>query len=199
MKEKRNAVFLVLALCTATLGVSPPAQALTPLCSDGVDNDGDSRTDYPDDTGCTSPEDSDEFGAPECSDGVDNDGDGDVDYPADSDCTHEQDEEVHNDPSCLFNETGCNGMVLHKDGRWLTGAIGELPEACMDGRPILIKKQREGRDAIKTYGQSDSDGDFRVLIKDRWKGKFYAVGPKWSVPQSDVTCERKVSNIVRIR
>lgn len=55
-----------------------------PECVDGIDNDGDGLTDYPDDPGCFAPEDAQEFAA--CSDGVDNDGNGDTDYPADPGC-----------------------------------------------------------------------------------------------------------------
>ncbi len=48
-----------------------------PVCSDGVDNDGDGQTDYPADDGCTAPGDPSEL--IECGDGIDNDADGAVD------------------------------------------------------------------------------------------------------------------------
>jgi hypothetical protein len=47
--------------------VSPVVQGLagpTPRCSDGHDNDGDARTDFPADSGCSSAADDDEAGAP---------------------------------------------------------------------------------------------------------------------------------------
>ncbi|MCZ6463633.1 MAG: hypothetical protein O7A09_04780 [Proteobacteria bacterium] len=53
-------------------------------CQDGVDNDGDGTTDFPEDLGCadfTAP-----LESPACSDGRDNDGDGHADYPADPEC-----------------------------------------------------------------------------------------------------------------
>ena len=62
------------------------------VCSDGVDDDGDGKLDYPTDPGCDSPTDDDESdtcpgtGCPVCSDGVDNDGDGETDYPNDTNC-----------------------------------------------------------------------------------------------------------------
>ena len=56
-----------------------------PECSDGIDNDGDIRRDYPADPQCFGPEDTDEWHPSQCSDGVDNDGDGDVDR-ADQGC-----------------------------------------------------------------------------------------------------------------
>ena len=71
--------------CSTTVVVTqaPPL----PQCSDGVNNDGDSWTDYPNDPGCTSANDDSESPNPHCSDGIDNDGDGQTDYPADSDCS----------------------------------------------------------------------------------------------------------------
>ena len=49
-------------------------------CSDGIDNDGDARADYPFDKGCASSADDDEHGTRACDDGVGNDGDGWIDY-----------------------------------------------------------------------------------------------------------------------
>ena len=61
----------------------PPA-----ACSDGIDNDGDGLIDFPDDGGCTSATDDDEYGsaAPDCDNGIDDDGDGKIDYPNDPGC-----------------------------------------------------------------------------------------------------------------
>lgn len=52
-------------------------QSDLPACSDGVDNDGDGRTDHPADPGCASPASTTEV--PLCDDGFDNDLDGAVD------------------------------------------------------------------------------------------------------------------------
>lgn len=60
-------------------------------CSDQIDNDGDNRIDFPNDAGCNSYSDVDEFNAPACNDGVDNDGDGFVDFPNDPGCVSNQD------------------------------------------------------------------------------------------------------------
>jgi hypothetical protein len=60
-----------------------------PECKDGIDNDGDGKTDYPADPDCDSKDDDSE--TPECSDGIDNDGDGKTDYPADPDCDSKDD------------------------------------------------------------------------------------------------------------
>jgi large repetitive protein len=62
-------------------------------CSDGVDNNGDGKIDFPNDPGCTSATDTTEDtlcpGAmcPACGDGMDNDSDGQTDYPADIACS----------------------------------------------------------------------------------------------------------------
>jgi hypothetical protein len=58
-------------------------------CADGYDNDGDGFTDYPQDQGCSSATDNDEYNStfvPQCSDNVDNDGDGLKDFPQDTGC-----------------------------------------------------------------------------------------------------------------
>jgi len=68
-----------------------------PECNDGVDNDDDSKIDWPDDDGCTDLDDDDERSlascpaagpgiCPECNDGIDNDGDGQIDFPNDLQC-----------------------------------------------------------------------------------------------------------------
>ncbi len=66
-----------------------------PQCSDGIDNDGDGKTDYPSDPGCSSAIDNDEFNAPltQCRDGIDNDGDGLID--------HSSINSINPDPGCL--------------------------------------------------------------------------------------------------
>ena len=58
-------------------------------CSDGLDNDGDGKKDYPLDPGCDSPDDdteTDPATAPKCANGIDDDGDGKIDYAADLSC-----------------------------------------------------------------------------------------------------------------
>ena len=69
-------------------------------CSDGLDNDGDGRTDFPADPGCESPTDSDESDAPQCSDGIDNDGAGGTDWPNDPSCYGPDDVTEDGTPAC---------------------------------------------------------------------------------------------------
>src|SRR5205085_2257142 len=60
-----------------------------PVCSDGIDDDGDNKIDYPNDPGCATPDAAAETdtcpgaGCPACGDGADNDSDGQADYPND--------------------------------------------------------------------------------------------------------------------
>ncbi|HSK00377.1 MAG TPA: hypothetical protein VK932_04010 [Kofleriaceae bacterium] len=67
-----------------------------PVCSDGLDDDGDGKIDFPADPGCTSPDDDTEDdvcstaptdpACPQCANGLDDDGDGLIDYPDDPTC-----------------------------------------------------------------------------------------------------------------
>ena len=73
-------------------GGPPPPPA--PACSNGSDDDGDGKTDFPADPGCTGPTDTSEVDPPPpppplpaCSNGLDDDGDGKTDFPADPGCT----------------------------------------------------------------------------------------------------------------
>ena len=75
----------------------------TAACSDGIDNDGDAFSDYPNDPGCDSAQDDNEgFDGPppQCFDGIDNDGDGRVDYPQDPDCTFAGDNDESRPVDC---------------------------------------------------------------------------------------------------
>src|SRR5205085_508797 len=57
-----------------------PEADTPPACADGLDNDGDGKTDYDGgDPGCTAPGDDSEDNPPVCGDGVDNDADGRTD------------------------------------------------------------------------------------------------------------------------
>jgi hypothetical protein len=79
-------------VCRVALGASQMT-CEKPECEDGVDNDSDTKIDYPIDPGCTAKTDNTETddcpsgpNCPECSDGDDNDTDGQTDYPNDTTC-----------------------------------------------------------------------------------------------------------------
>lgn len=85
-----------------------------PQCSDEMDNDGDGKIDFPNDPGCSSPDDDLELDGPaECSDGIDNDGDGDTDAQ---------------DPGCNGSGSGYN-----PDDNSESGAGGNGAAQCSDG------------------------------------------------------------------
>lgn len=81
--------------------LGPPGNAVCSpgVCNDMVDSDGDGRTGFPSDPGCTSTSDTDEAddcnlpngpagpNCPACANGADDDGDSFVDYPNDIGCT----------------------------------------------------------------------------------------------------------------
>jgi Tol biopolymer transport system component len=82
------------------------------VCSDGVDNDGDGRVDFPADPGCRSATDNNEAN-PRCSDGLDNDGDGRTDFPADPGCDKPSDNNETN-PRCNDGlDNDADGLTDH--------------------------------------------------------------------------------------
>jgi len=86
----------VLAIGFAALLGAPGLGLAAPVCNDGIDNDGDGETDFPNgdgetdfpsDPGCASEVDNAETDSEtECDDGIDNDGDGETDFPNDPGC-----------------------------------------------------------------------------------------------------------------
>lgn len=76
-------------------------------CEDGVDNDGDGRTDFPNDPGCKTQSDLDELDElhlPECVDLLDNDGDGKKDFLGDPGCSWIFDDD-ESDPPRVIDRT----------------------------------------------------------------------------------------------
>ena len=109
--EHTGRIYWAQAFGTQT-GSTPPPPPPPPTsykCSNGQDDDGDGKIDYPADPGCTSSTDNDEFNAPappppppptyKCSNGQDDDGDGKIDYPADPGCTSSTDNDEFNAPA----------------------------------------------------------------------------------------------------
>ncbi len=92
-------------------------------CADGVDNDGDGLTDYPNDPGCTSATDNDETDPvpAQCADGVDNDGDGLTDYPNDPGCTAATDDD-ETDPASTNDVT----VTQQTTSDWGTGYCNDV-------------------------------------------------------------------------
>jgi hypothetical protein len=89
-------VTIVLLLVFAIVVAKPGGRARK-ACNDGIDNDDDTYTDYPDDPGCSGKNDNSELNPSiECDDGNDNDGDNNIDYPDDAGCSSPTDNDETN-------------------------------------------------------------------------------------------------------
>jgi uncharacterized repeat protein (TIGR01451 family) len=118
-------------------------------CSDGVDNDNDGLTDFPDDPGCTDANDVDETDVPECSDGIDNDGDGLIDFPDDPKCSSFRDETETGSPECSDG--------IDNDG---DGQIDTADDDCADADGAREAGLPECSDGIDNDGDGDIDYPF---------------------------------------
>ena len=105
---------------------------LAPECDDGIDNDLDGFTDFPDDPGCPNP--SQDFEDPECDDFIDNDGDSLIDFPADPGCFSAA--QNFEDPQCdaLIDNDGDGltdfGFVLGVNDPECFASWDDSEEAC---------------------------------------------------------------------
>lgn len=104
------------------------AKKLTAACSDSIDNDSDGLTDYPNDPGCTSSTDNDEYNEQAtktanhaCNDSIDNDSDGLTDYPNDPGCTSITDNDENN------TKVGKSAVIAS------TAEGSNLPDNTLDG------------------------------------------------------------------
>lgn len=105
-------------------------------------------------------------------------------------------------PACVLNGTDCDGAVLGRfESRHLFIAVGSPITKCMEGRPVLLKREKPGRDEIVVMKQTRSDGGGSIPIRKTWDGRFYIVAPPWQVTTTEgpVTCERERSRSLRIR
>jgi hypothetical protein len=107
---------------TGTITLSPVAE-----CNDGVDNDGDTLVDYPDDPGCGDAVSDNED--PACQDGIDNDGDTLVDYPDDPGC--EDAASDNEDPACQDGiDNDGDGLTDFDGGQSIWGECSGQPGGC---------------------------------------------------------------------
>lgn len=131
--------------------------AVEPTCFNGVDDDEDGLTDFPNDPGCFGKGDDDEedpMVPPACSNGVDDDGDDAIDYPADTGCASAGDDDealprpgpqcqnrIDDDMDNLTdwpNDPGC-------------AALGDLSEADDDRDPACADEADNDRDGLVDY------------------------------------------------
>ncbi len=113
---------------TSTCGAAP-------VCIDGLDNDNDTKTDYPKDVGCSSYQDTSEEPLVECNDGIDNEGDGLVDYPADPGCLGALDTSEFTGTQCDNGlDDDANGLIDYPADPGCAGIrdLYEIGGACVD-------------------------------------------------------------------
>ncbi len=133
-------------------------------CSDGVDNDGDTFIDFPNDPGCGSYTDDDENDAPipQCSDGIDNDSDGLIDYPNDTGCDDANDDnEYVYSPPPSGGSGGSGGSSPDKTAVRFRGLT--FPEAELS----LLKSGQ----VIET-DTANSLGEFDLRLSDLAEGQY---------------------------
>jgi hypothetical protein len=157
--------------CGGTMG----ARTCQPVaCRDGIDDDGDGKADYPNDPGCTSPNDADETddcpsgaNCPACSNGVDDDGDGTIDYPADLSCASAS---GASEASCPIETDPLTNLTMPTMSGTLAGLQHNLTLACqsttgndtvftlkLDVPVASITFDTDGSTATDTVVQVDDD------------------------------------------
>lgn len=111
--------------------------AIPRSCNDGLDNDGDGLSDFPDDPGCTSLDDRFEIAASlPCDDARDQDGDGLTDFPDDPGCAG---------PASATESPACDDDVDNDlDGSldWDGGSGGAAPDPQCAGVPWANHERR---------------------------------------------------------
>jgi hypothetical protein len=115
-------------------------------CSDGLDNDGDTLTDFPNDPGCSSYFDETEDPDPECWDTLDNDGDGDTDWPADLECWGPYDDAEAGTEACRDG--------IDNDGNGYTDWAGSDP-GCDSATDRIEASARACQNGINDDGSED--------------------------------------------
>ncbi len=128
-----------------------------PACANGIDDDGDGRTDYPYDTGCSSSIDNDEATSSACSNGIDDDGDGASDWPDDPGCADLADDDETDPvppPACA------NGIDDDGDGATDFPADADCYAASDDSEAVLATTAYACDDGL------DNDGDGLIDLAD---------------------------------
>ncbi len=148
-------------------------------CNDGINNDSDSVTDYPDDPGCDSISDDDESdddcqscpsctNCPDCSDGEDNDGDGAIDYGTDPGCTaasddNEIDECIPGVEVLLLTDAGDAGTTPPSSaGSNFTGSC----HSSTLSTEVVYSYQLDAPLASLTFSTLGSTGDTVTYVRD---------------------------------
>ncbi len=178
-------------------GGAPPPPA--PQCSDDADNDGDTKTDFPNDPGCSSASDDTENSeppAPQCSDGLDNDSDGKVDFGGangDPGCESAADDSESPDPpvtppGCTIVGTSGDDTITGTSGNDAICGLGGDDRIAADSGNDTVRDGAgddsilggSGNDTLK--GESDDDtlrgeaGNDALNARDGVRGNDTAYG-----------------------
>jgi hypothetical protein len=150
-------------LCEAGSGCGIDGVCAVHTCSDGIDNDGNGRTDFPDDPGCgwaggdTEDAGCPAPGCPACSNGIDDDQDGRVDYPEDTDCMFAA--QGTEESIACFNDLDDDGdgMIDAVDPGCLGRSASEV-DSCPDGPGCPACADRIDNDRDGRIDWPDEDG-----------------------------------------
>ena len=121
-------------------------------CANGLDDDGDTKIDYPADPGCDDYYDNDEYQA--CNDGVDNDGDTLTDYPADPECSSPLDTSENNWYEIGLYSASAGGISKNSGSSY-------SPSLALDssGNPVVA-------------WDDNSFGNYEIYVR-RWDGNAW--------------------------
>jgi len=155
-----------------------------PACSNGRDDDGDGKTDYPDDPDCFDGLDSDEGPSAACSNGIDDDGDGKVDWPYDPGCTSAYDTS-EDDP--VVRPACADGIDNDNDG-----AIDFPADVGCDFAADDDESQSILSPAFACSDGIDNDGDGLIDMADRGCSDPFDVSEDG--PDVCFFCERSSDN-----
>ncbi len=139
-------VLLVIAIIGSSV-IAGPFSSAPHQCRDGIDNDNDTKIDYPNDPGCKRKRDNSELNSNvQCDDGIDNDGDTTKDYPSDTGCASLTDKSERGNVQCD------NGIDDDKD----TKIDYPSDSGCTSPSDISEADVVECNDGI------DNDGDLKI-------------------------------------
>ena len=181
-------VFLLLAVVIIGLATAKPfsIRALA-QCKDGIDNDGDTFTDWPNDPGCSSRNDNSELNANiQCDDNLDNDGDTKVDYPDDPGCTSPSDTSElgtvqcdngvdDNDADTLKDWPNDPGCVSLTDTSEVDGACDDRTDNDFDGFTDYPSDPECTSFASQEGNCADSDGGYVLTVQGTVSGSIGGV------------------------
>jgi len=167
-------------------------------CSDGLDNDQDGATDWPDDFSCSDEDDDDEASPlAQCQDGLDNDADQLIDYPNDPGCDSAQDDdEVHVEPGADLHVTKVGPQTAMR-GHTLTYTLTAINDGPGVATNVVVADEIPSG-LVFEPAQSDSDciqegGDILCDNIDLTFGASHSYDIVFTV-STGVACDSTVEN-----